>query len=148
MLFQSPFNCMVLGSLLAAASASYIPARASLNLQKRWDHSVCTDQLAGVPAPDSDNFNFPLENLRQAQCYDFCIGDQAACAIKTLICYDFVDYNLVFYYKAAPQGYTYSKVNIWLDLSAPINSPSPQYTSENGACTVAPDGSTAQCTIP
>lgn len=146
MLLQFPFHGMVMGSLLAAASASYLPARAASNPLRRWDSNACTAQLSGVPMPDDTNFNFPLESYRQSQCWDLCIGDQISCATKSQICYDFVGYTLVFYYKPAP-GYTYSEVNIWLGLSAPTGSPSPQYSSENGACAIAADGSTAQCTI-
>ncbi|KAJ9633689.1 hypothetical protein H2199_009257 [Coniosporium tulheliwenetii] len=111
--------------------------------------SLCTAENSGKPIPDSANFKLPLENNRQDMCWGLCVGDQTACTIKSRVCYDFEGTNLIFDYKAVP-GYKYTEANIWLGLSAPTagSTPTPQFTSSNGYCTVATDGSTVHCTIP
>ncbi|KAJ9644155.1 hypothetical protein H2199_004023 [Coniosporium tulheliwenetii] len=111
--------------------------------------SLCTEENSGKPIPDSANFNLPLENYRQDMCWDFCVGDQAACTTKSRVCYNFEGYNLIFDYQAVP-GYTYTDADIWLGLSAPAagSTPTPQYTSSSGHCTVATDGSSVHCIIP
>src|SRR4051812_7808801 len=115
-MFQSSVLGLALGALLTGASAASL--RVHSGLFKRWDTTVCTAANSGVPIPDSDNFQLPLENWRQDMCWDFCVGDQTTCAIKSKVCYNFAGYNLVFDYNAVP-GYTYTEADIWLGLSAP-----------------------------
>ncbi|KAJ9653679.1 hypothetical protein H2201_009115 [Coniosporium apollinis] len=144
---QSHLLRLALGLLLAGASAASYPAGSELF--RRWDMSLCTEENSGKPIPDSANFNLPLENYRQDMCWDFCVGDQAACTTKSRVCYNFEGYNLIFDYQAVP-GYTYTDADIWLGLSAPAagSTPTPQYTSSSGHCTVATDGSSVHCIIP
>lgn len=141
-MFLSSRLTIVVSTLLATGSAGTVP------LLARWDTSICTAATSGVPIPDADNFQLPLENLRQDMCWDLCLGDQAACTLKTKICYDFVGPNLIFDFKPIT-GYTYTEADIWLGLSAPTSStPTSQYTTANGACVISADQSTVHCNIP
>ncbi|KAJ9658215.1 hypothetical protein H2201_007888 [Coniosporium apollinis] len=147
MLSQSPFLGLALGLLLTEVSAA--PRPTGSGLFRRWDMSLCTAENSGKPIPDSANFKLPLENNRQDMCWDFCVGDQTTCTIKSRVCYNFEGTNLIFDYKTVP-GYKYTEADIWLGLSAPTagSTPTPQFTSSNGYCTIATDGSTVHCTIP
>lgn len=142
MFLSSTLLAVALSTLLGESAASILP------LSKRWDKTLCTADTSGVPIPDADNFQLPLENLRQDMCWDLCVGDQAACTTKTKICYDFRGPNLLFTYNAI-SGYTYTDADIWLGLSAPESTtPTPQYTTSNGFCTVSADQTTVSCNIP
>ncbi|KFY02938.1 hypothetical protein V490_00357 [Pseudogymnoascus sp. VKM F-3557] len=141
-MFLSSTLVVALFTLLGESSASALP------LSKRWDTTLCTADTSGVPIPDADNFQLPLENLRQDMCWDLCVGDQATCTTKTKICYDFHGPNLIFTYNAI-SGYTYTEADIWLGLSAPVSAtPTPQYTTSNGFCTISGDQTTVSCNIP
>ena len=142
MVSHSSLLLLVLGNLLSGSSAASIPS-----LSKRWDTSVCTAETAGVPIPDADNFQLPLENLRQDMCWDLCIGDQALCTTKTKICYNFIGTNLIFDYGSIT-GYTYTEADIYLGLAAPAGTPTSQYTTANGYCAIATDQTTVHCEIP
>ncbi|OBT81315.1 hypothetical protein VE02_10113 [Pseudogymnoascus sp. 03VT05] len=140
------FLCSTL--LVAALSTLGESAASVLSHSKRWDTTLCTSDTSGVPIPDADNFQLPLENLRQDMCWDLCVGDQATCTTKTKICYDFHGPNLIFTYNAI-SGYTYTEAEIWLGLSAPASTtPTPQYTTSNGFCTISADKTTVSCNIP
>lgn len=81
-------------------------------------------------------------------CWDLCVGDQATCTTKTKICYDFHGPNLIFTYNAI-SGYTYTEADIWLGLSATASTtPTPQYTTSNGFCTISADQTTVSCNNP
>lgn len=142
MFLSSTLLVAALSTLLGESSAS------AVSLLKRWDTTLCTSDTSGVPIPDADNFQLPLENLRQDMCWDLCVGDQATCTTKTKICYDFHGPNLIFTYNAV-SGYTYTEADIWLGLSAPASTtPTPQYSTSNGFCTISADQTTVSCNIP
>lgn len=133
---------IVAAGLLAAASASSIPHY----FQKRWDTSLCAAN-PGVAIPDSDTLQLPLEGYRSDLCWGLCVGDQSACTTMSQICYTFSGANVVFNYSTVP-GYTYTEADIWLGLAAPSGTPTSQYTTSNGACSISADSTTASCTVP
>ena len=132
--------------ILGGVSAALMPDYSKIQLAARWDTSLCAAN-PGVAIPDSDTFTLPLEGSRQDLCWGLCVGEQSSCTTMGQICYNFQGANLIFTYEAVP-GYTYTEADIWLGLTSPTGTPTSQYTTSNGYCTISSDSTTVGCQIP
>lgn len=85
-------------------------------------------------------------SLGGPSCTDLVIGQKDT---GKQICTSISGTSLIVSYPAVP-GYPYSEVHVYLGTTPPSTTAPGQFpfTSGNGYCTVAADGSTATCTIP
>jgi hypothetical protein len=141
---SSSFLAFLLGLAVKEAATAAVAIRSPAEIFKRWDHQICTCDLAGVAIPDNVNFVIPLENNRQNVCYDMRIGNQATATGQ--FCWNFQNYSLTLDFKPW-SGYSLSEVGIWLGLSPPTGSTTSQYSVGNGYCTQAGSGD-INCVIP
>src|SRR5438876_616364 len=132
---SSSFLAFLLGLAVKEAAALAIPSPAEIF--KRWDHQVCTCDLAGVAVPDNVNFVIPLENNRQTTCYDMWIGNPPTATGQ--LCWDFQNENWTLDFKPWT-GFTLSEVGIWLGLTPPTGPTTSQYSVSNGYCSQAATG--------
>jgi hypothetical protein len=123
-----PYAALVLGiaSCLINASPAPLVARSSLNSAQLFKRT---------PIPDTTD---PL-------CTTLYVGQEATLA---QVCLSFSGDNLVVTYGSG-SGLLYTKVHLYLSRDSPPPSPpAPGLFNYNSYCTVAPDGSTAVCTVP
>ncbi|KAK3387777.1 hypothetical protein B0H63DRAFT_509500 [Podospora didyma] len=109
----------IVAALLASASLASagrsFSSRRSLGLFKRWDYDVCLNDctLAGVPIPDKDNLQLPLENNWSEQCPPIYIGPYDAPLATSRVCLDFVGPYVYFNVSAFPGYSTKSATVTW-----------------------------------
>ncbi|KAK3332678.1 hypothetical protein B0T19DRAFT_381272 [Cercophora scortea] len=104
------------GCGLAAASAIDIRS-----LHKRWTYDVCLNDcsLAGIPMPDKNTFQLPLEGFRSEQCPPTFVGPQDAPLATSTVCLDFVGTYLYFNFSTFP-GYTITSAAVTWELMGNI----------------------------
>ena len=118
---------------------------------KRWDNSFCLNDcsLAGVPMPDQDTFQLPLENFWSEQCPPIIVGPYNAPLASSKVCFTFDGTNLNFAFAAFTDYTIKSAVVTWkvkgnLDDPGSFTSPPPV---TNILCAPS-SGGVYQCSLP
>ncbi|GAB1320497.1 hypothetical protein MFIFM68171_10707 [Madurella fahalii] len=116
---------------------------------KRWDYDVCQSDcaLAGIPIPDKDNFQLPLEHLWSEQCPPTYIPGSDA---TSRVCLEFVGPYVYFKFSPFP-GYTYENAAVGWTLMGDMRTPNlwnPPPPPSTGTVLCEADGEGLVCKLP
>ena len=109
---------LLVGCSLAAAA---VPATA--NLDKRHDQTYCHNncQLAGIPMPDQDTIQLPLENYYSQQCPPLVAGSGAS-QVTSKACITFPGTSMDFTFAPFP-GYNIKSATVTWKVKGNVDGP-------------------------
>lgn len=144
---------LLAGGGVALAAPGLSAFRRDMSIFKRWDYDVCLNNcsMAGVPIPDKDTIQLPLENFWSEQCPPIYIGDWSAPTATSRVCLDFIGPNVYFNFSSFP-GYTYSNAAVTLKVMGNILTPSswnpPPPPAPSYTCGPNPGADGFVCVVP
>ncbi len=108
----------------------------------------CNYNAVGVPVPDDNTFNLPLEKGRQDRYFPLCLDDPVNCIQKVPVCFDFRDRSLTFAFANVDDyGYTYIGLTIVLSSQRPA-SPKKTWTLDGRTRVPNMFNTAVTCTLP
>ncbi|KAH7009080.1 uncharacterized protein B0I36DRAFT_356804 [Microdochium trichocladiopsis] len=118
-------------------------------LSKRSYYDICTEDcsLAGVPLPDKDNFQLPLENNYVQRCPAIALTTPSGSIVTSRVCLDFIGPNLYFNVSSFP-GYTTKSATVAWKLKGNSLDPRTWSNPPMAKIVCAQDGSGFVCMLP
>lgn len=124
---QSKLAVLLGGLGLASAAPRHSAPKAPVSLSKKWYYDVCANDctLSGVPMPDVNTLQLPLENNAAQQCPPIAITKADGSTVTSQVCLDFVGTNLYFNFSSF-SGYTTTAATVTWKLKGNVDDSSSQ----------------------